>query len=100
MKRHPAGNWNSFMCKRTFILDVPPDFGYWRTVLSHGWCTLQPFFLDRPRRRLLRVLQLASQPALAEMQEENDGRVRVRVCSPGPLGDPDLKAAGAAGLTC
>ena len=96
MKRHPAGNRNSFMRKRTFILDAPPDFSYWRTVLSHGWCTLQPFFLDRPRRLLLRVLQLPSQPALAELQEQNDGRVRVRVSSPGPLGDLDLKAAGAA----
>ena len=96
MNRHPDGNPDSFMHKRTFILKVPPDFSYWRTVLSHGWCTLQPFFLDRPRRRLLRVLQLPSQPALAELQEQNDGRVRVRVCSPGPLGDLDLKAARAA----
>ena len=90
----PSGNPS--MIQRTLILDVPTDFSFWRTVLSHGWCTLQPFFLNRPRRRLLRVLQLVSQPALVQMQEQNDGGVRVRVCSPGPLGDPDLKAAGAA----
>lgn len=53
------------MSQPTLILDVPSDFSFWRTVLSHGWCTLPPFFLDRPARRLLRVLQLASQPALA-----------------------------------
>ena len=57
------------MNQRTMILNVPPDFSFWRTVLSHGWSTLQPFFLDRSRQRLLRVLQLDSQPALAEMRE-------------------------------
>lgn len=84
------------MIQRTLILHVPPDFSYWRTVLSHGWCTLQPFFLDLSRRRLLRVLQLASQPAVAEMQEQKDGRVRVRVCAPSPLGGEDLRAVKAA----
>lgn len=84
------------MNQRTLILDVPPDFSFWRTVLSHGWCTLQPFFLDRPGRRLQRVLQLDSQPALAEMREQKDGRVRVRVCSPSPLDGRDRKAARAA----
>lgn len=84
------------MNQRTLILDVPPDFSFWRTVLSHGWCTLQPFFLDRPGRRLQRVLQLDSQPALAEMREQKDGRVRVRVCSPSPLDGRDRKATRAA----
>lgn len=84
------------MNQRTLILDVPPDFSFWRTVLSHGWCTLQPFFLDRPGRRLQRVLQLDSQPALADMREQKDGRVRVRVCSPSPLDGRDRKAARAA----
>ena len=80
------------MNQRTLILDVPPDFSFWRTVLSHGWSTLQPFFLDRPRRRLLRVLQLDSQPALAEMREQEDGRVRVEVGAPGPISGRDLRA--------
>lgn len=61
------------MIQRTLILDVPPDFSFSRTVLSHGWCTLQPFFLDRRRRRLLRALQLDSQTALAEMREQRNG---------------------------
>ena len=77
------------------ILDVPPDFSFWRTVLSHGWSTLQPFFLDRSRKRLLRVLQLDSQPALAEMREQRDGKVRVSVGSPAPLSARDLGAVKA-----
>ena len=84
------------MMQRTLILETPPDFGFWRTVRSHGWCTLQPFYPDPLRQRLLRVLQLASQPALAEMREQRDGRVRVRVCSSSPLDGRDLRAARAA----
>ncbi len=84
------------MNQRTMILNMPPDFSFWRTVLSHGWCTLQPFFLDRRRRRLLRVLQLDSQPVLAEMREQRDGKVRVGLCSPGPLAGRDRKAVKAA----
>ena len=79
------------MNQRTMILNVPPDFSFWRTVLSHGWSTLQPFFLDRSRQRLLRVLQLDSQPALAEMREQGDGKVRVEVRSPRPLSGRDRR---------
>ena len=84
------------MIKRTFVLSAPPDFNFWRTVLSHGWCTLQPFFLDRSNRLLLRVLELSSQPALLEMKEKKNGAVHVQVSSPQVLTDEDLKAAKAA----
>ncbi len=84
------------MNKRTFVLSAPPDFSFWRTVLSHGWCTLQPFFLDRPQQRLLRVLELSSQPALVEMTGQKDGRVAVQVSSPRVLTEEDLRAAESA----
>jgi N-glycosylase/DNA lyase len=35
---------------------TPPDFNFHRTVLSHGWCALPPFELDRERWQLTRVL--------------------------------------------
>jgi 3-methyladenine DNA glycosylase/8-oxoguanine DNA glycosylase len=37
---------------------TPTDFNFYRTVLSHGWCELLPFELDRDRWRLTRVLDL------------------------------------------
>ena len=81
------------MIKRTFVLSAPADFNFWRTVLSHGWCTLQPFFLDRAGQRLLRVLKLPSQPALTEMTQQKDGRVDVQVSSSRELTEEDLNTA-------
>ena len=37
---------------------TPPDFNFHRTVLSHGWCELLPFELDRVKWKLTRVLDL------------------------------------------
>ena len=37
---------------------TPTDFNFYRTVLSHGWCELLPFELDRDRWKLTRVLDL------------------------------------------
>src|SRR5262245_32878285 len=38
-------------------LRTPPDSNFRRTVLSHGWCALPPFELDRDRWTLTRVLE-------------------------------------------
>jgi len=35
---------------------TPPDFNFHRTVLSHGWCALPPFELDKNNWVLTRVL--------------------------------------------
>jgi N-glycosylase/DNA lyase len=40
-------------------IKTPRDFNYRRTVLSHGWCALQPFELDQKSWTLVRVLDLA-----------------------------------------
>jgi 3-methyladenine DNA glycosylase/8-oxoguanine DNA glycosylase len=37
---------------------TPNGFNFYRTVLSHGWCELLPFELDRERWKLTRVLDL------------------------------------------
>src|SRR5262245_7670645 len=39
-------------------IKTPPDFNFHRTVLSHGWCALLPFELDRNDWVLTRVLEL------------------------------------------
>lgn len=39
---------------------TPPDFNFHRTVLSHGWCGLPPFELDRNNWELKRVLDRVS----------------------------------------
>ncbi|PYS73465.1 MAG: hypothetical protein DMF73_05815 [Acidobacteria bacterium] len=57
----PASNRRSqqvFVTVRAMQLTVrtPPDFNFHRTVLSHGWCELLPFELDRAKWKLTRVL--------------------------------------------
>src|SRR4030095_1405549 len=37
---------------------IPPDFNFKRTVISHGWCELLPFQIDREKWVLSRTLDL------------------------------------------
>src|SRR6185295_9286544 len=37
---------------------TPPDFNFKRTVISHGWCELLPFQVDRENWVLSRALDL------------------------------------------
>src|SRR2546423_8578854 len=50
----------AFVTVRAMQLTVrtPPDFNFHRTVLSHGWCELLPFELDRAKWKLTRVLEI------------------------------------------
>ena len=41
----------------TISIKTPRDFNFRRTVLSHGWCALQPFELDQKSWILVRVLE-------------------------------------------
>ncbi|MEX2116833.1 MAG: Fe-S cluster assembly protein HesB [Bacteroidota bacterium] len=41
------------------IISVPKYFSFWRTVYSHGWCSLPPFLVDKERYELKRLLRLA-----------------------------------------
>jgi N-glycosylase/DNA lyase len=40
--------------------DAPNDFDFWRTVYSHGWCSLLPFSVDKEHRALNRILTLTN----------------------------------------
>src|SRR5438477_12266229 len=53
-------NQRAFGTVRAMQLRVktPADFNFHRTVLSHGWCELLPFELDRAKWKLARVLDL------------------------------------------
>src|SRR3989440_6769457 len=53
-------NQRAFDTVRAMQLTVrpPPDFNFHRTVLSHGWCELLPFELDRAKWKLTRVLEI------------------------------------------
>jgi N-glycosylase/DNA lyase len=41
-------------------LTTPANFSFQRTVISHGWCELLPFSIDRKAWRLTRVIELGA----------------------------------------
>jgi 3-methyladenine DNA glycosylase/8-oxoguanine DNA glycosylase len=41
-------------------ISTPKDFSFWRTVYSHGWCSLPPFSVDRETKALSRSFSLAT----------------------------------------
>jgi 3-methyladenine DNA glycosylase/8-oxoguanine DNA glycosylase len=45
--------------KSAILLRTPPDFSFWRSAHSHGWCDLLPFAYNIEQQTLSRVLELA-----------------------------------------
>jgi N-glycosylase/DNA lyase len=57
-------------------IKTPRDFNFQRTVLSHGWCALLPFELDRTKWKLVRVLDRGQRkPFTAEISRSQGGLV-------------------------
>ncbi|HMG73050.1 MAG TPA: hypothetical protein VK582_06070 [Pyrinomonadaceae bacterium] len=54
-------------------IKTPRDFNFRRTVLSHGWCALQPFEFDEKSWKLIRVLDL-QQGAPVTVEISSNGR--------------------------
>ncbi|MBM4168508.1 MAG: Fe-S cluster assembly protein HesB [Ignavibacteria bacterium] len=44
-----------------FSIRTPPDFDFWKTIYSHGWCSLAPFTVDTRRETFRAVLALSDQ---------------------------------------
>jgi 3-methyladenine DNA glycosylase/8-oxoguanine DNA glycosylase len=60
-------------------IPLPPQFGFKRTVLSHGWYDLPPFHFDRPTWTLSRVLTLDAGAPVEVSITELDGLIKVAV---------------------
>jgi len=46
------------MIRSSITIPVPRDFSFWRTVYSHGWCSLPPFSIDKEHEVLVRPFSL------------------------------------------
>jgi len=56
------------------IIKTAEDFNFRRTVLSHGWCALLPFELDRDSWTLVRVLDRGqAEPVTVKISSTSDG---------------------------
>ena len=65
------------MVTRSLELKTPPRFNFWRTVYSHGWCSLPPFSVDKKAGTLSRVLELRSGDLVQCVLKGKRGRVVV-----------------------
>jgi 3-methyladenine DNA glycosylase/8-oxoguanine DNA glycosylase len=72
-------------------MKTPPSFNFWRTVYSHGWCSLPPFLVDKEDASLSRLLQLQDGALVLCVLKERKGRVAVRLTSHDAL-SPDEKS--------
>ena len=80
------------MTQQKIKLSTAPDFSFWRTAFSHGWCALEPFALDKPHRRLTRVLRSTQGPVLVEMTSQTPEVLQLVVRSHHTLSKPDVTA--------
>jgi 3-methyladenine DNA glycosylase/8-oxoguanine DNA glycosylase len=60
-------------------IPLPPQFGFKRTVLSHGWYDLPPFHFDRSTWTLSRVLTLDAGKPVEVSITELDSLIKVAV---------------------
>jgi 3-methyladenine DNA glycosylase/8-oxoguanine DNA glycosylase len=58
-------------------ITTPPDFNFKRTVISHGWCELLPFRIDREKWVLARVLDLNGSPPVTLTIKANRRTLRI-----------------------
>ena len=73
-------------------LPVPLQFNFWRTVYSHGWCSLPPFEVRKEDARLRRVLELSGgKTVLAEIYQSSRAALTIEV-SNGSLSEAERGA--------
>ncbi|MBN1398542.1 MAG: hypothetical protein JXA06_10965 [Bacteroidetes bacterium] len=62
---------------------TPPDFNFWHTVNSHGWCTLVPFSIDKEKRSIYRLLKLNNDSlAYCRIKSGSDLSINIQITSP------------------
>ena len=58
-------------------LKTPPNFDFKRTVISHGWCELLPFEIDRQKWKLTRVIDLSDEPPVTVVVSPRKGSLKI-----------------------
>jgi len=74
-----------------FSVSAPRNFSFWRTVFSHGWCSLPPFKVDKERHTFERLLELRDGTLVHCVMRETSTGFRVQAQSGKPLGDSQKK---------
>jgi len=66
-------------------IKTPPLFSFWRTVYSHGWCSLPPFLVIKEEKSLQRLLLLKDGTLVHCVLREQKSKISVSFTSQDPL---------------
>jgi 3-methyladenine DNA glycosylase/8-oxoguanine DNA glycosylase len=66
-------------------IKTPPLFNFWRTVYSHGWCSLPPFLVNKQENSLSRLLELKNGTLVLSILKEQKGKISVALSSQAAL---------------
>ncbi len=69
------------MNRTHLTVSLPPNFRFWRTVYSHGWCSLPPFQVDKENRILSRLLELKDGTLVHCSVRSDESRLHVEATS-------------------
>jgi 3-methyladenine DNA glycosylase/8-oxoguanine DNA glycosylase len=70
----------------TLSLPTPKNFNFWRTVYSHGWCSLLPFSVDKEQSSFSRLLTLSDASlAYCRIASQKNSPLKILVSYPHKL---------------
>jgi 3-methyladenine DNA glycosylase/8-oxoguanine DNA glycosylase len=84
----------------SLVLAVPPRFHFWRTVFSHGWCSLPPFSYDPGSHTLSRVFSVAGNRSVFALLRAGNRSVIVKPADPHLLTPAMKKELATQARTC
>ena len=61
------------------MISTPRDFSFWRTVYSHGWCSLPPFSIEKEKKALSRPFLLSTGSSVLCTLSDLGSKIKVRV---------------------
>ncbi len=62
-------------------IPTPPSFSFWRTVYSHGWCSLPPFYVNREKNLVERVLETSEGKTFLLLMSESPKGIELEIAS-------------------
>jgi 3-methyladenine DNA glycosylase/8-oxoguanine DNA glycosylase len=69
----------------SMTISTPVDFSFWKTVNSHGWCSLPPFTIDRQQKVLNCIVSLSRGSAARCEVTSEDSKLNVKLESSHPI---------------
>jgi 3-methyladenine DNA glycosylase/8-oxoguanine DNA glycosylase len=81
-------------------IPAPRAFNFWRTVFSHGWCSLPPFGFDKEQKSLSRLVELPNGTLADCVMTGHSSGIRVSATHARPLSAGSRKTIVAQVRTC